>query len=370
MAQRAYFVIADITGYTAFLTGSELEHAQDILKTLFNTLLDNIRPPLMISNFQGDAILTYAPEGSFLEGQTLLEIVENIYCEFARALELMHANTTCTCQACANIPHLDLKLFVHHGEYVLQDMRGREELSGPDVIIAHRMMKNDVKEKTGYKAYTLFTAAAVDALGLQDFTCEMKTHEEAYEHIGPVPMYAYCLKTMWEREREKRRVFIAPETAWMHYTTEVQAPPALVWECLSNPAYLNRILGVPEVRLSGRLNGRKGEGTVLHCVHGDSTSDFAVLDWKPFEYRTDALSGLPMGITSRMTTFLKPIETGTEVTWVFEMLTGRSTLTKLVARIVSPMFKRELARDYLRVGGALQEVVREVQGASAQGGAG
>lgn len=54
--QKGIFVIADITGYTAFLTQSELDHAHEILKTLFDTLLNNIKTPLQISNFQGDAI--------------------------------------------------------------------------------------------------------------------------------------------------------------------------------------------------------------------------------------------------------------------------------------------------------------------------
>ncbi|NWF68741.1 MAG: hypothetical protein HXY40_06630 [Chloroflexi bacterium] len=60
------------------------------------------------------------------------------------------------------------------------------ELSRPDVIIAHRVMKNEVKEKTGYKAYTLFSESAVNALDLQDFTCEMKPHSETYDHVGEV----------------------------------------------------------------------------------------------------------------------------------------------------------------------------------------
>ena len=36
MIQDAYFIITDISGYTAYLTKSELDHAQDILKTLFD----------------------------------------------------------------------------------------------------------------------------------------------------------------------------------------------------------------------------------------------------------------------------------------------------------------------------------------------
>ena len=31
MSQNGYLVIADISGYTAFLSGSELEHAEDSL---------------------------------------------------------------------------------------------------------------------------------------------------------------------------------------------------------------------------------------------------------------------------------------------------------------------------------------------------
>ena len=66
MAADEYFVIADITGYTAFLSQTALDHAEGILKTLFDTLLETLRPPLVVSNFQGDAILSHASEGSFI----------------------------------------------------------------------------------------------------------------------------------------------------------------------------------------------------------------------------------------------------------------------------------------------------------------
>ena len=37
MAQQGFLLIADITGYTMFLTRSELEHAQGILDALFKS---------------------------------------------------------------------------------------------------------------------------------------------------------------------------------------------------------------------------------------------------------------------------------------------------------------------------------------------
>ncbi len=363
MLHQAYFVIADITGYTAFMTGSELEHAQDILKTLFDTLLDNIKPPLIVSNFQGDAILTYAPEGSFSRGETLLETIETIYCEFSHTLENMHRNTTCTCRACANIPKLDLKLFVHHGEYVIQDMRGKSELSGPDVIVAHRMMKNDVKEKTGLKAYTLFTEAAVNGLGLADFTCEMKSHSETYDHIGEVKMYAYCLKTLWAQEREKRRVFITPEAAYFFIEGEVDAPPALVWDYLNDPAHLQKILGVEGVSATGIVNGRQKTGSVLHCAHGTANvTDFKILDIKPFDYRTDNVTGLPMGMRCRITTWFKPTDKGTKVIWALENITGSNFISNMMARLMQSMLRREFSKDYRRVHTNLRNLIETPNG--------
>ena len=45
MAEQGYLAIADITGYTAYLNESELEHAQDSLSTILNLLIDQTKPP-------------------------------------------------------------------------------------------------------------------------------------------------------------------------------------------------------------------------------------------------------------------------------------------------------------------------------------
>ena len=36
MANKGYFILTDISGYTEFLTRSELDHAQDALQNLFD----------------------------------------------------------------------------------------------------------------------------------------------------------------------------------------------------------------------------------------------------------------------------------------------------------------------------------------------
>lgn len=189
MSQQGYFVISDISGYTAFLTQSELEHAHKALGMLFESLTESFKSPLTISNFQGDAILSYTPDGSEVTPTFLFNTVENIYRTFIQRREFIFANRTCDCRACHNIPSLDLKLFVHHGEYAVSKFLGKEELSGKDVIIAHRMMKNEVREKTGIHAYALFSEAALDVLASPERKAAMLPYAETYDHIGEVKMF-------------------------------------------------------------------------------------------------------------------------------------------------------------------------------------
>ena len=331
MIQKGYFVIADITGYTAFLTGSELDHAQDILKSLFETLLDQIKPPLSISNYQGDAILSYAPESGILQGQTLLELIENVYFAFTRKRENIRHSTTCTCRACANIPNLDLKLFVHYGEYVVQDMRGKQELGGPDVIIAHRMMKNQVREKTGVKAYTLLTDAAIQKLGLQGMCIQMAAHSETYEHIGEVQMWVYDLKAAWERERERNPVRVEKEGAWFKAEADFPLPPALVWDYLNKPEYRRQWQVAEGFYITNLDKGRVGVGSVNHCAHGENAETLmTILDWRPFDYMT-VDSTVPMHMHSLITTYLDATPGGTHVTWVFSKPTAVDAFGKIAA---------------------------------------
>ena len=98
----------------------------------------------MISRLEGDAVISYAPEASFLQGQTMVEIIENTYVKFREARQRMRLNTSCGCNACQNIPNLDLKFFVHHGTYVLQKIANYTELVGNDVNAVHRLLKNRI----------------------------------------------------------------------------------------------------------------------------------------------------------------------------------------------------------------------------------
>jgi hypothetical protein len=153
--QEGYLLIADITGYTQYLSKSELEHAQETLAALLELLVDRTRPPLVISRLAGDAVISYGLRQNFFEGQTFVEMLEDTYVAFRKALERMILNTTCRCNACANLSSLDLKFFCHFGAFGIQRIGDRQELVGSDVNLIHRLLKNHVAEKPGFRAYTL-----------------------------------------------------------------------------------------------------------------------------------------------------------------------------------------------------------------------
>lgn len=339
---RGYFVISDISGYTQFLTQSELEHAKGILEALFKALIARIEAPLAISNFQGDAILCYAPEGAVAQRQAIVDAVENIYCAFAETQEQMAHNTSCSCNACRNIPKLDLKFIVHYGEYLVQSLGGRQELAGPDVIMAHRLMKNDVTEQTGIGAYALVTAAAARAMGLEDFFAAMPRVVAAYEHVGEVTAHVHALRPVWERRRAQRRIFVGPEEPhWLEpFTIDLLVPPARAWAYLTEPAYRGRwVQGMTGVTVSGSDGGRVGMGASFHCAHGKQVWVYQIIDWRPYDYISYELP-LPLGVTGFSTFALTPIEGGTRIAnYVKVTLPRGNPLRKLAAMTMLAAFR-------------------------------
>ncbi|MDI6695555.1 MAG: DUF2652 domain-containing protein [Anaerolineales bacterium] len=309
----AYFFLSDITGYTAYLTASELEHAQEILSALFETLLNSIKPPLRVAKLEGDAIFAYLPAEAIGYGQTILDTVENMYSGFRQTQQVMRLNTTCTCRACNGIDSLDLKFFLHYGEYALQRLMGQEELAGSAIILAHRLMKNTASEKTGLRAYAMFTQAALEAMQVQPEFQSLIPHQERYEHLGETSVFLYDLHAFWERSRQQRRVFVAPEQAEANAHIHVAAPPAVVWDIMTNPATRGLVVA-GEMSVSGRQDGRIGIGATYHCSHHDgSATDQLILDWQPLEYITtrDRMQILDMEFSLLCTDWIKANSDGT-----------------------------------------------------------
>ncbi len=172
-------LLADISGYTAFLEAVKLAHADDafadgeipyaygLLSSLLGGIVEKVDPPFTFVKFEGDAVFAVADKGSTPAGPDLLACITGCYHEFVSRLDEARLTWTCRCNACMVVDSLDLKFVLHHGYYIVQAIGAHVEILGPDVTVAHRLMKNSAAINLGSSAYLLSTEAAEEALDLQ-----------------------------------------------------------------------------------------------------------------------------------------------------------------------------------------------------------
>lgn len=348
MAESGYLLLTDITGYTGFMSDSELGHAKEIMESLINTIIEHLQAPWAPYKLEGDAVAAYSLDEGAMKGQSLLESVEQLYFAFHQELESSDRNTTCGCKACANMHNLDLKAVIHHGEFGLQNTKATNQvkLMGNDVIIAHRLLKNSIPEKTGVGAYAFFSEAATEQMHFSEFTSKMTQHSETYEQIGEVNGFVYDLKPAWARERERRRVFISHNEAVAVIEDAFDVPQSIAWDYLTAPESIKIYTKREKVTARDTKNGRVDTGTTFDCDDGKTVVKLFVVDWKPFSYFTIDLEFLPSYI-SRYTVHLIP-ETKTKTLVKFNV--SAATSNKPLLNFYGSLFGKTRYKKMAKMG--------------------
>ena len=283
-AESACFVIADISGYTNFLSGVEIDHAQDIIADIMDTLVRALRPPFHLAKFEGDAAFVYAVTEK-VDGSLLQDSIESASFAFRKRLRNIKQSSTCACQACSRMQSLDVKFVSHHGEFIKHKMAGREELAGRDVILVHRFLKNDVNKRFGTHAYALYSDTCVQAMGIDPVAQGLVAHTETIDIIGEVKCWVRDLEEAWIKENETRRTTVQRADAVAVLEFDVAAPRPAVWEHVTVPGQRVRWQRTDGV-VEKAVQGRRGAGTQNHCMHGKDAVIEDILDWRPFDYVT------------------------------------------------------------------------------------
>jgi len=202
---RLAIVLADISGYTRFMVENRdsAVHGQLCINQLIEALLEHVDIPLTLQEIEGDAVFLYARDsGSDAEWKATLEEVARklprFFEAFIGAAGAGTETTPCGCAICRNSDQLGLKIVVHTGTAVFHDLAGKAQVSGPDVILAHRLLKNTIPSN----AYLLLTQPAFEALGAR-LPGEFEARTEEYEGFGRVDVRVRCLEDDFLAARDR-----------------------------------------------------------------------------------------------------------------------------------------------------------------------
>ena len=156
-------VLADISGYTAFLQSVAFAHRDDafadgavpdayaILTRLLDGIVGGLVPPFTLSKLEGDAVFAFATDRDAVpKGSEVLA-----------------------------------------GRFVLQEIAGQRELVGPEVVIAHRLLKSSAPELAVRSGFALVTSAAAEQLAIPLDDCAPIV--ESHEHYAPIDAHVFTL---------------------------------------------------------------------------------------------------------------------------------------------------------------------------------
>lgn len=196
-AERVLICIPDISGFTRFMSETEFELSSKVIPSLLNKIVYANEIGLKISEIEGDAVLFYRnmPLPSL---EDLVMQCFRFHSEFYRQLHKLRARYSDNEDA-ERIPEvLGLKIILHLGDEVGQVPVGKLiKLIGEDVIIAHRLLKNDIP----LKEYILISDTVLDSYqaSIEDLSREGKPlqAERGYiyeEHLGKLGYYYINLR--------------------------------------------------------------------------------------------------------------------------------------------------------------------------------
>ena len=264
--ETGFLILADLSGYTAYLSRGELEHAPAIAGDLLETIVGRLDPPFRLAKLEGDAAFLFAEDGR-ADGSLLVDALEASYLAFRRRLRSIDQASACECNSCRLAPRLDLKLFVHHGSYVRTSIAGREELAGTDVIVAHRLLKGTAAANAGGSGFAQITEAAVVALGLDPVADGFQPADEEIHQLGLVRAFSLDLEARWQSENAARRLDVTADEAIIDLSAVLAADSATAWAHLTSPALRTRWEGPIEITETSP-GGLRGIGTTSECVTG------------------------------------------------------------------------------------------------------
>ncbi len=286
MAEQAIILIPDISGFTGFTGATEIDHAAHIITELLELIVASNETDFTLAEIEGDAVLFYR-KGEPLRREQLVDQCLRMFSNFHQRLKVIERDTVCQCGACQTASNLTLKFIAHFGYIKEIKVAQFVKATGIDMIVAHRLLKNDVDSDE----YILITEPCCDAVGQEDARPKLQwaKSSQAYDTIGNVG-YEFATLTGYKAQIPQPPApprFVV-EKGDDNLEVVIDAPIRAVYQTLINvdkrPDWLDGVDTIDREMTSERINMRH------NCVfHGLKLVNTAI--YRDFSETARALFG-------------------------------------------------------------------------------
>lgn len=180
---KSTILIPDISGFTEFMTTTELTHSSHALNYLIDAILNAVGDEFEVAEIEGDAVLLIK-KGQPPSKREIRDFCMKIFNAFHYQRKWMQQHTICPCGACMAIINLTLKFVVHYGPLGEIKVGRFVKPSGTEMIVAHRLLKNSINNNE----YLLLTEKFLQQMPDERDEEEMEwiSSSEEYPAIGKI----------------------------------------------------------------------------------------------------------------------------------------------------------------------------------------
>jgi hypothetical protein len=275
--QPALLFMPDISGFTQFVNDVEILHSQQIVQELLETLIECNELGLQVGEIEGDAIFFYKL-GEKPDMPSLLHQVEKMFTRFHQHLKLYDHQRFCPCKACETAIKLKLKIVSHYGEVTGISVKDHKKLFGKDVILIHRLLKNNLDKKE----YVLLTDPVVASPSGTELPqwYEPRPAVENYD-VGEVQFYFSDLSGLYDRmgPLEISRADAAAQTFTSFTVSKrIPAPMLQAFSAIADlPKRAHWMEGVKRIELMTNEHLHR-VGTKHRCIIGEKNNPVMVTE--------------------------------------------------------------------------------------------
>ena len=188
--QGAFFCVPDITGFTKFIATSDLSFSSSFIPGLLRRLVNANIINLNVGEIEGDAIFFYRT-GRLPSVSMVAKQCSRLFQTFHNYLKSVEKDDPENFARHLADGQMGLKIIIHYGEIMAANIKGRTKLIGQNVIIAHKLLKNGIKEGE----YILMTEDYLSKVKGKDIRQwfpwgDVKEGSETYEYLGEIK-YSY-----------------------------------------------------------------------------------------------------------------------------------------------------------------------------------